>query len=97
MMTQDEYSAGFADEAPAETNDRLQLVRPLISVRCQRAQRIEHRAPRIQSNLRGFMALVSQCDSLVCSDSGPMHIAGATHVIKLEREARLKLHLPFDI
>jgi lipopolysaccharide heptosyltransferase II len=32
---------------------------------------------RIQSDLRGFMALVTQCDLLLCSDSGPMHIASA--------------------
>lgn len=35
---------------------------------------------RIQSDLRGFMALVSQCDLLLCSDSGPMHIASALGV-----------------
>jgi lipopolysaccharide heptosyltransferase II len=34
----------------------------------------------IQSDLRGFMALVSQCDVLLCADSGPMHIAGALGV-----------------
>jgi ADP-heptose:LPS heptosyltransferase len=33
--------------------------------------------PRIRSDLRGFMALVTQCDLLLCSDSGPMHIANA--------------------
>ena len=37
-------------------------------------------ARRIQSDLRGFMALVSQCDVLLCADSGPMHIAGALGV-----------------
>jgi heptosyltransferase-2 len=36
--------------------------------------------PRIQSDLRGFMALVTQCDLLLCSDSGPMHIANALGV-----------------
>jgi ADP-heptose:LPS heptosyltransferase len=35
---------------------------------------------RIQSDIRGFMALVSQCDLLLCSDSGPMHIASALGV-----------------
>ena len=35
---------------------------------------------RIQSDLRGFMALVTQCDLLLCSDSGPMHIANALGV-----------------
>jgi heptosyltransferase-2 len=35
---------------------------------------------RIHSDLRGFMALVSQCDVLLCSDSGPMHIANALGV-----------------
>ena len=34
-------------------------------------------ARRIHSDLRGFMSLVSQCDTLLCSDSGPMHIANA--------------------
>lgn len=38
------------------------------------------RVHRIQSDLRGFMALVSQCDLLLCSDSGPMHIANAVGV-----------------
>ncbi|HJP59233.1 MAG TPA: glycosyltransferase family 9 protein [Gemmatimonadaceae bacterium] len=37
-------------------------------------------APRIQSTLRGFMALVTQCDVLLCSDSGPMHVANALDV-----------------
>jgi heptosyltransferase-2 len=37
-------------------------------------------AKRIQSDLRGFMGLVSQCDVLLCSDSGPMHIANALGV-----------------
>jgi heptosyltransferase-2 len=41
---------------------------------------IKYRASRIQSNLRGFMALVSQCDLLLCADSGPMHIANALGV-----------------
>ena len=35
---------------------------------------------RIQSDLRGFMALVTQCDLLLCNDSGPMHIASALGV-----------------
>lgn len=35
---------------------------------------------RVQSDLRGFMALVNQCDLLLCSDSGPMHIASALGV-----------------
>ena len=35
---------------------------------------------RLQSDLRGFMGLVSQCDLLLCSDSGPMHIANALDV-----------------
>jgi heptosyltransferase-2 len=35
---------------------------------------------RIQSDLRGFMGLVTQCDLLLCSDSGPMHIANALGV-----------------
>ena len=39
-----------------------------------------NRVPRIQSDLRGFMALVAQCDLLLCSDSGPMHIANALNV-----------------
>lgn len=34
----------------------------------------------IRTDLREFMALVSQCDSLVCADSGPMHVAGALGV-----------------
>jgi ADP-heptose:LPS heptosyltransferase len=38
------------------------------------------RVARIQSDLRGFMALVTQCDVLFCSDSGPMHIANALDV-----------------
>ena len=41
---------------------------------------IPHRAPRIQSNLRGFMSLVTQTNLLLCSDSGPMHIANALGV-----------------
>ncbi len=36
--------------------------------------------PRIQGTLRGFMGLVSQCDILLCADSGPMHIANALGV-----------------
>ena len=35
---------------------------------------------RIKSDLRSFMALVIQCDLLLCSDSGPMHIANALGV-----------------
>jgi len=35
---------------------------------------------RVRSDLRGFMALVTQCDLLLCSDSGPMHIANALGV-----------------
>ena len=38
------------------------------------------RVPRVQSDLRGFMALITQCDLLLCSDSGPMHIANALDV-----------------
>ncbi|HEY1952006.1 MAG TPA: glycosyltransferase family 9 protein [Gemmatimonadaceae bacterium] len=36
-----------------------------------------HFVPRIKSELRGFMALLTQCSLLLCSDSGPMHIANA--------------------
>jgi heptosyltransferase-2 len=39
-----------------------------------------HWVRRIKSNLRGFMALVTECDLLLCSDSGPMHIANALGV-----------------
>ena len=39
-----------------------------------------HWVRRIKSDLRGFMALVTQCDLLLCSDSGPMHIANALGV-----------------
>lgn len=39
-----------------------------------------HEVKRINSNLRGFMALVAECDLLLCSDSGPMHIANALGV-----------------
>jgi ADP-heptose:LPS heptosyltransferase len=35
---------------------------------------------RVRSDLRGFMALVTQCDLLLCSDSGPMHISNALGV-----------------
>ncbi len=35
---------------------------------------------RIKTDLRCFMALVTQCDLLLCSDSGPMHIANALGV-----------------
>ena len=38
------------------------------------------RVARLQSDLRGFMGLVSQCDLLLCSDSGPMHIGTALDV-----------------
>ena len=31
-------------------------------------------------DLRGFMALVTQCDLMLCSDSGPMHVASALGV-----------------
>ncbi|HJQ10196.1 MAG TPA: glycosyltransferase family 9 protein [Gemmatimonadaceae bacterium] len=36
-----------------------------------------HWVRRVKGDLRGFMALVSQVDLLLCSDSGPMHIATA--------------------
>jgi heptosyltransferase-2 len=39
-----------------------------------------HWVRRIKADLRGFMSLVSQCDLLLCSDSGPMHIANALGV-----------------
>jgi heptosyltransferase II len=39
-----------------------------------------HRVRRIKGDLRCFMALVTQCDLLLCSDSGPMHIANALGV-----------------
>lgn len=39
-----------------------------------------HWVRRVKSDLRGFMALVTQCDLLLCSDSGPMHIANALGV-----------------
>jgi len=39
-----------------------------------------HWVRRIKTDLRGFMSLVSQCDLLLCSDSGPMHIANALGV-----------------
>ena len=39
-----------------------------------------HWVRRIQSDIRGFMALVTQCDLLLCSDSAPMHIANALGV-----------------
>jgi heptosyltransferase-2 len=35
---------------------------------------------RVNSHLRGLMALIAQCDLLICSDSGPMHIANALGV-----------------
>ena len=40
----------------------------------------EYNVPRIHSSLRGFMGLVTQCDLLLCADSGPMHIANALGV-----------------
>ena len=39
-----------------------------------------HWVRRIRGDLRCFMALVTQCDLLLCSDSGPMHIANALGV-----------------
>jgi heptosyltransferase-2 len=39
-----------------------------------------HWVRRIKTDLRGFMSLASQCDLLLCSDSGPMHIANALGV-----------------
>jgi heptosyltransferase-2 len=39
-----------------------------------------HWVRRIHSDLRGFMALAAECDLLLCSDSGPMHIANALGV-----------------
>lgn len=39
-----------------------------------------HPVPRIRGDLRGLMSLVMECDLLLCSDSGPMHIAGALGV-----------------
>jgi heptosyltransferase-2 len=36
-----------------------------------------HWVKRIKSDLRGFMSLATQCELLLCSDSGPMHIANA--------------------
>ncbi|MEX2110693.1 MAG: glycosyltransferase family 9 protein [Gemmatimonadaceae bacterium] len=35
---------------------------------------------RAQVGLRELMALIEQCDLLVCNDSGPMHLAGALGV-----------------
>lgn len=35
---------------------------------------------RFQASLREFMGLVAECSLLLCSDSGPMHIAGALGV-----------------
>jgi len=37
-------------------------------------------APRFCTNLRELMALVAECDMLLCADSGPMHIANALGV-----------------
>jgi lipopolysaccharide heptosyltransferase II len=39
-----------------------------------------HWVRRVKTDLRGFMAIVSQVDLLLCSDSGPMHIANALQV-----------------
>jgi ADP-heptose:LPS heptosyltransferase len=39
-----------------------------------------HWVRRVKRDLRGFMAMVSQVDLLLCSDSGPMHIANALGV-----------------
>jgi heptosyltransferase-2 len=39
-----------------------------------------HWVRRIKADLRGFMSLATQCDLLLCSDSGPMHIANALGV-----------------
>lgn len=39
-----------------------------------------HWVRRIKTDLRCFMSLASQCDLLLCSDSGPMHIANALGV-----------------
>lgn len=36
--------------------------------------------PRLRTGLRELMALLTQCDLMVCSDSGPMHLAGALGV-----------------
>jgi ADP-heptose:LPS heptosyltransferase len=33
--------------------------------------------PTLRTGLRQLMALITECDLLVCSDSGPMHLAGA--------------------
>jgi len=40
----------------------------------------QRRVPRLYSNLRGLMALIAECDLLLCADSGPMHIANALGV-----------------
>jgi len=40
----------------------------------------QHWVRRIKADLRGFMSITSQCDLLLCSDSGPMHIANALGV-----------------
>jgi heptosyltransferase-2 len=39
-----------------------------------------HWVRRIKTDLRTFMSLATQCDLLLCSDSGPMHIANALGV-----------------
>ena len=39
-----------------------------------------HWVRRIKSDLRAFMSVVTQCDLLLCNDSGPMHIANALGV-----------------
>ena len=36
--------------------------------------------PRVRTGLREMMALISECDMMMCSDSGPMHIAEALDV-----------------
>ncbi len=36
--------------------------------------------PRVRTGLREMMALIAECDMMVCSDSGPMHIAEALGV-----------------
>lgn len=39
-----------------------------------------HWVRRVKTDLRSFMSLVTQCELLLCSDSGPMHIASALGV-----------------
>ena len=38
------------------------------------------RVPRVRTGIRELMGLISQCDVLICNDSGPMHIAEALDV-----------------